>query len=230
MGVPGTPPEIPPCPPDNECNRFSLLPGALRSFSALGNRFSLLPGALRPFSAPGKRFSLLPGAQEAFFALGNRFSLLPGELVPFSALGNRFSLLPGALVPFSALGNRFSLLPGALRPFSALGNRFSLLSGALVPFSAPSNHVSFSRNRRDGKSGRKAWRESRVDQVHFEGLYQVHPPCLRSPFGAYLADLVHPVKSDQVHREGLQFLLGGRSNVSGQARPPGASKAPGKPR
>ena len=43
-------------------------------------------------------------------------------------------------------------------------------------------------------------------------------------------DLVHPVKSSQVHREGPQFLLGGRSNVAGQARPPGASKAPGEPR
>ena len=179
MGVPGTPSEIPPCPPDNE---------------------------------------------------GKRFSLLPGALAPFSALGNRFSLLPGALAPFSALGNRFSLLPGALVPFSAPGNWFFLLPGALAPFSAPSNHFSFSRNRRDGKSGRKAWRESRLDQVHFEGLYQVHRICPKGAFEAGSVDLVHPVKSDQVHREGPQFLLGGRSNVAGQARPPGASKAPGEPR
>ena len=89
MGVPGTPPEIPPCPPDNEGNRFSLLAGAQEACFAPGNRFSSPPGALRPFSAPGKRFSLLPGAQEACFAPGNRFSSPPGALSPFFALGKK---------------------------------------------------------------------------------------------------------------------------------------------
>ena len=38
-----------------------------------------------------------------------------------------------------------------------------------------------------------------VDQVHFEGLYQVHYPCPRSRSGPHWVYQVHPLKSDQVH-------------------------------
>ena len=45
----------------------------------------------------------------------------------------------------------------------------------------------------------KVKRESRVDQVHFEGLYQVHHPCPKSPPEPHLVYLVHPLKEDLVH-------------------------------
>ena len=38
-----------------------------------------------------------------------------------------------------------------------------------------------------------------MDQVHFEGLYQVHHPCPRSHSGPHWVYQVHPLKSDQVH-------------------------------
>ena len=47
----------------------------------------------------------------------------------------------------------------------------------------------------DGKVGR----ESRVDLVHFEGLYQVHYPWPKSPSESHMVYLVHPLKEDLVH-------------------------------
>ena len=157
----------------------------------------MLPGALGPLSAPGVWFSLLPGA--------------PG---PLSAPGVWFSLLPGAPGPFSAPGNDFPMLLGAPGPLSAPGDWFSLLRGALGTLSAPGSLFSFSRSYRDGKvwvsnrekfgrvgrkSGWESREESRVDQVHFEVLYQVHHPCPKSPPEPHMVYLVHPLKEDLVH-------------------------------
>ena len=38
-----------------------------------------------------------------------------------------------------------------------------------------------------------------MDLVHFEGLYQVHHPCPKSPPEPHLVYLVHPLKEDLVH-------------------------------
>ena len=38
-----------------------------------------------------------------------------------------------------------------------------------------------------------------VDLVHFEGPYQVHQPCPRTPSEPLWVDLVHPLKSHLVH-------------------------------
>ena len=38
-----------------------------------------------------------------------------------------------------------------------------------------------------------------VDQVHFEGLYQVHRHRLRTPSEPHWVYLIHPLKSDLVH-------------------------------
>ena len=76
---------------------LSLLPGALRAFSALGNSFFPLLGALRAFSALGNSFFPLPGALRAFSALCNCFFLPSGALRVFFAPGGGFSFLSGAL-------------------------------------------------------------------------------------------------------------------------------------
>ena len=171
-------------------------------------------GAQNPFSAPGNCFSLLPRAPGPFSAPGNCFSLLPRAPGPFSAPGNCFSLLLGAPGPFSAPGNVFSVLPGVPRPLSAPGNDFPMLPGALGTLSAPGSLFSFSRSYRDGivrvsnrekfgrvgrKSGWESREESRVDQVHFEVLYQVHYPWPKSPSEPHMVYLVHPLKEDLVH-------------------------------
>ena len=49
------------------------------------------------------------------------------------------------------------------------------------------------------KVRRERREESRVDQVHFEGLYQVHYTCLKSPSEPHLVYLVHPLEVDLVH-------------------------------
>ena len=54
----------------------------------------------------------------------------------------------------------------------------------------------------------KVKRESRVDQVHFEGLYQVHHPCLKSPSEPHLVYLVHPQKEDLVHQSVMTIAVG----------------------
>ena len=38
-----------------------------------------------------------------------------------------------------------------------------------------------------------------MDLVHFEGLYQVHHPCPKSPSEPHLVYLVHPLEVDLVH-------------------------------
>ena len=183
MGVPGTPPEIPPCPPDNEGNRFSLLPGAQEACFAPGNRFSSPPGALRPFSAPGKRFSLLPGAQEACFAPGNRFSSPPGSL----------------------------RRQGRCGPSPPLANGFLCCQGRWCPSLPPAL-----RNRRAAQARAHRRDSLSVDQVHFEDLYQVHRPCLRSPSEPLWVYLVHPLKSHHVH---LTMKATGFPCCQGRRRP-----------
>ena len=61
-----------------------------------------------------------------------------------------------------------------------------------------------------GNPGGKVRRESRVDLVHFEGLYQVHHPWPKSPSEPHLVYLVHPLKEDLVH-------LGMKTTVAGGA-------------
>ena len=48
----------------------------------------------------------------------------------------------------------------------------------------------------------KRLRSLPMDLVRLYGVYQVHLPCLRSPFGAYPVDLVQDFKVDLVHRRG----------------------------
>ena len=55
-----------------------------------------------------------------------------------------------------------------------------------------------------------------VDQVHFEGLYQVHRPCLRSPSEPLWVYLVHPLKSHLVH---LTMKATGFPCCQGRRRP-----------
>ena len=69
-----------------------------------------------------------------------------------------------------------------------------------------------------------------MDLVRLYRVYQVHLPCLRSPFGAYPVDLVQVFKVDLVHPtfppdfpsrlSYLTFLLGGfgkkKSSCQGQ--------------
>ena len=45
----------------------------------------------------------------------------------------------------------------------------------------------------------KKLRSLTMDLVRLYGVYQVHLPCLRSPFGAYPVDLVQALKVDLVH-------------------------------
>ena len=58
----------------------------------------------------------------------------------------------------------------------------------------------------------KVRRESLVDQVHFEGLYQVHHPCLKSPSEPHLVYLVHPQKEDLVHL-GVKITAAGGAGI-----------------
>ena len=54
----------------------------------------------------------------------------------------------------------------------------------------------------------KVKRESRVDLVHFKGLYQVRHPCLKSPSEPLLVYQVHPQKEDLVHQSVMTIAVG----------------------
>ena len=109
------------------------------------------------------------------------------------------------------LATIFSVRPGRWDPSPPLANGFLCCQGRWCPSLPPAL-----RNRRAAQARAHCRDSLSVDQVHFEDLYQVHRPCLRSPSEPLWVYLVHPLKSHLVH---LTMKATGFPCCQGRRRP-----------
>ena len=176
------------------------LPGAERGRSALGRMTKQLPRAERGRNAPGRMKKQLPRAERGRSAPGGMKKLLPRAERGRSDLGGMKKQLPWAERGRSALGRMKKQLPRAERGRSAPGGQEKRLPGAERTPSAPGR---MKKQLPRAERGRSALGgvgfHRRVDQVGFQGVYQVHLVWLRGASGAGAVDLVQVFKVDLVH-------------------------------